>query len=118
MNAARSEPVAPMMTNHAVRPMPPAASRQREGLMILGIGRVMVYVLFLRLLQHARSLHLLVLAGYPEEAELIARAMAANAVSLVAIVHDQSDGRALQFVKHGAPLRRKKLDGYIRQDII
>jgi hypothetical protein len=82
------------------------------------ISRVLVYVLFVRLLQHARGLHLLVLAGYPEEAELIARAMTATALSLVTIVDGESDGRALQFVKHGRRLRRKKLDGYIRQEII
>lgn len=78
----------------------------------------MVYVLFVRLVQHAWALHLLVRVGCPDEAELIARAMTATAVSLVAIVHDESDGRALQFVRHGGQLRRKKLEGYIRQELI
>jgi hypothetical protein len=85
---------------------------------LTSIGRILVYVLFVRLLQHARGLHLLVLAGYSEEAELIARAMTATALSLITIVDDESDGRALQFVRHGRHLRRKKLDGYIREEII
>lgn len=82
------------------------------------IGAVMVYVLFTRLLQHARGLHLLVIGGYPEEAELIARAMTITATSLVAIVDDDSDARALQFVAHSKVQRRRKLDGYFRQEIL
>jgi hypothetical protein len=83
-----------------------------------GVGNVMVYVLFVRLLQHGRGLHLLLLAGYPEEAELIARAMTITATSLVAIVDGDADSRALQFVAHGSVQRRRKLNGYIRQDIL
>lgn len=85
---------------------------------LTGIGRVMPYAVAIRLLQHARAMHLLVQAGYPEEAEVLARTMTVTCASLVALIDDESDGRALQFLKHSQVLRRKKIDGYVAQDMV
>lgn len=82
------------------------------------IGRYVPYAIFLHLLQRGRSLDLLLNSGYVEAAKPVARAMIGAALNIVAILDADSDGRALQFVVHQRPLRKRGLDRLVDHHLL
>lgn len=79
------------------------------------IGKWVPYAIFGHLLRLGRALYLLLSQGYVDEARPTARAMMATALNIVTIVDGDSDGRALQYIAHQRPLRRKALDRLVAQ---
>lgn len=83
--------------------------------------RLSVYVthaLFARLITQARAMQALIRLGYTSEAESLARAVANTAVTIVAIVHEDPDSHALQYLAHSQRLRRAELKAYRERDIV
>lgn len=81
-------------------------------------GVVIPYVLFAKLIQLGRAVHMLVATGYSEEAEPAARAMVSAALNLVGIADADPDARALRFIEQHRELRAKLIEGYITEDYI
>ncbi len=73
---------------------------------------------FTRIIQLARGVHSLSLAGYANEAQPLARSMVNAAVNLMAILGADSDARAVLFTFFSQPRRRRRLQSLVTQGFV
>ena len=82
------------------------------------VGRYVPYAIYMNLLQLGRGLQTLLDGGFVEAGKPVVRTMIESALSIMAIVDDNSDCRALQFLFHQQSLRRKSLKRLVDQGLL